>query len=164
MRWNSEQETELAARTDGTIVLRTKKSKRVIWSFASGSPIYSSYQAPPTLDNGIENASLPSTAFFIDCGDDWELYAHATPSNKMVRDSFLLQIFHDGRVCFASQNILVFLFTQGFVLVIYYHLFSIAHIYLNYLIFGLTEAFCHRWRLCQTHAPCIWGWGNHTWV
>ncbi|XWS29112.1 hypothetical protein CRYUN_Cryun24cG0000500 [Craigia yunnanensis] len=79
----SEQETELAARTDGTIVLRTKKSKRVIWSFASGSPIYSSYQAPPTFDNGNENASQPSTAFFIDCGVDWELYVHATHSNKM---------------------------------------------------------------------------------
>ncbi|KHG10461.1 Serine/threonine-protein kinase/endoribonuclease IRE1 [Gossypium arboreum] len=79
----SEQETELAARTDGTIVLRTINSKRVIWSFASGSPIYSSYQAPPTLDNGNEAASRPITAFFIDCGDDWELYAHATHSNKM---------------------------------------------------------------------------------
>ncbi|KAK8673369.1 hypothetical protein V6N13_111710 [Hibiscus sabdariffa] len=90
-----EQETELAARTDGTIVLRTKTSKRVIWSFASGSPIYTSYQAPPTLDNGNEAASRPTPSFFIDCGDDWELYAHVTRSNKMVcaRNSVTVEEF-----------------------------------------------------------------------
>ncbi|XVF62322.1 hypothetical protein PTKIN_Ptkin08bG0207900 [Pterospermum kingtungense] len=111
----SEQETELAARTDGTIVLRTKSSKRVIWSFASGSPIYSSYQAPPSLDNGIENASQPSTAFFIDCGDDWELYAHATHSNKMklsvTVEDFVKHMPHvseDGAITLGSKRTTVY--------------------------------------------------------
>ncbi|XP_022740110.1 serine/threonine-protein kinase/endoribonuclease IRE1a isoform X2 [Durio zibethinus] len=110
----SEQETELAARTDGTIVLRTKKSKRVIWSFASGSPIYSSYQAPPTLDNGNENASQPSTAFFIDCGDDWELYAHATRTNKMLSvtvEEFVKHMPHvseDGAITLGSKRTTVY--------------------------------------------------------
>ncbi|XVF18161.1 hypothetical protein REPUB_Repub10bG0188500 [Reevesia pubescens] len=111
----SEQETELAARTDGTIVLRTKKSKRVIWSFASGSPIYSSYQAPPTMDDGNENASQPSTAFFIDCGDDWELYAHATHSNKMklsvTVEEFVKHMPHvseDGAITLGSKRTTVY--------------------------------------------------------
>ncbi|XWS45657.1 hypothetical protein CRYUN_Cryun15aG0155100 [Craigia yunnanensis] len=109
---------KLAARMDGTFVLRTKKSKRVIWSFASGSPIYSSYQALPTLDNGNENASQPSTgctAFFIDCGDDWELYAHATCSNKIklfvTVEEFVKHMPHvseDGAITLGSKRTTVY--------------------------------------------------------
>ncbi|KAK8996216.1 hypothetical protein V6N11_076462 [Hibiscus sabdariffa] len=111
----SEQETELAARTDGVIVLRTKTSKRVIWSFASGSPIYTSYQAPPTFDNGNEAASLPTPSFFIDCGDDWELYAHATRSNKMklpmTVEEFVKHMPHvseDGAITVGSKRTTVY--------------------------------------------------------
>ncbi|XVE87558.1 hypothetical protein DITRI_Ditri18aG0127300 [Diplodiscus trichospermus] len=111
----SDQDTELAARTDGTIVLRTKKSKRVIWSFASGSPIYTAYQAPSMLDNGNENASQPSTAFFIDCGDDWELYAHSTHSNKMklsvTVEDFVKHMPHvseDGAITLGSKRTIVY--------------------------------------------------------
>ncbi|GMI68269.1 ARABIDOPSIS THALIANA INOSITOL REQUIRING 1-2, INOSITOL REQUIRING 1-2 [Hibiscus trionum] len=111
----SEQETELAARTDGTIVLRTKTSKRVIWSFASGSPIYTSYQAPPTLDNGNEAASRPTPSFFIDCGDDWELYAHVTRSNKMklsvTVEEFVKHMPHvseDGAITVGSKRTTVY--------------------------------------------------------
>ncbi|XP_017981858.1 PREDICTED: serine/threonine-protein kinase/endoribonuclease IRE1a [Theobroma cacao] len=110
-----EHETELAARADGTIVLRTKKSKRVIWSFASESPIYSSYQAPPPSDNGNENASPPTAAFFIDCGDDWELYAHATHSNKMklsvTVEEFVKHMPHvseDGAITLGSKRTTVY--------------------------------------------------------
>ncbi|GMI86300.1 ARABIDOPSIS THALIANA INOSITOL REQUIRING 1-2, INOSITOL REQUIRING 1-2 [Hibiscus trionum] len=111
----SEQETELAARTDGAIVLRTKTSKKVIWSFASGSPIYTSYQAPLTFDNGNEAASRPTPSFFIDCGDDWELYAHATRSNKMklsvTVEEFVKHMPHvseDGAITVGSKRTTVY--------------------------------------------------------
>ncbi|OMO83388.1 hypothetical protein COLO4_22561 [Corchorus olitorius] len=114
-----EQETELAARTDGTIVLRTQNSKRVIWSFASGSPIYSSFQAPSTsdtdTDNANENASQPTTAFFIDCGDDWELYAQTAQSNKMKLsvsvEEFVKHMPHvseDGAITLGSKTTTMF--------------------------------------------------------
>ncbi|KAL4380096.1 hypothetical protein GQ457_02G013010 [Hibiscus cannabinus] len=105
-----EQETELAARTDGTIVLRTKTSKRVIWSFASGSPIYTSYQAPPTSDNGNETASRPTPSFFIDCVDDWELYAHVTHSNKMNLSKTCLSphVSEEGAITVGSKRTTVY--------------------------------------------------------
>ncbi|XP_031386861.1 serine/threonine-protein kinase/endoribonuclease IRE1a isoform X1 [Punica granatum] len=69
--------TALVAALDGTIHLMDSDSGRVIWSFASGPPIYSSYQAPVNQDNDTEISTEPNRRFFIDCGDDWELYAHS---------------------------------------------------------------------------------------
>lgn len=50
---------------------------KIIWSFTSGTPIYSSYQAPIKHGYKKENASGSSSRpFFFDFGDDWELYMH----------------------------------------------------------------------------------------
>lgn len=58
---------------------------RVIWSFASGPPIYSSYQAPVMgQDIDKENSNEQSSGFFIDCGDDWELYMQSEHFGRMV--------------------------------------------------------------------------------
>lgn len=48
----------------------------VVWSFTSGPSIYSSYQELP-VEGDKHNASKQSANFFIDCGDDWELYMHS---------------------------------------------------------------------------------------
>lgn len=81
---SSEHSTALIAGLDGTVHLVESNSKRVIWSFASGTPIYTSYQAPFREDNDKENASGPNGRFFIDCGDDWELYMHTEHFGRMV--------------------------------------------------------------------------------
>lgn len=53
-----------------------------LWSFSSGSEIYSSYQAP--VDQDKENESGAGSDYYIDLGDDWELYAHSR-LGKLVR-------------------------------------------------------------------------------
>lgn len=57
---------------------------RVIWSFSTGSPIYSSYQAPINKERGKENASAAPISGFVECGDDWSLYMHDKHFGKMV--------------------------------------------------------------------------------
>ncbi|GMH04686.1 hypothetical protein Nepgr_006526 [Nepenthes gracilis] len=59
---------------DGTLSLID--SQRIIWSFTSGHPIYSSYQAPINLLVHNQNGSEPGNDNYIDCGDDWKLYKH----------------------------------------------------------------------------------------
>ncbi|KAF4377676.1 hypothetical protein G4B88_006956 [Cannabis sativa] len=69
-----EHGTALKAALDGKIHLVWKNSNRVIWSFSSGPPIYTSYQAPPSqhATTTVRNQNN----FHIECGDDWNLYAH----------------------------------------------------------------------------------------
>lgn len=72
-------ETALFAELDGTVSLREQNSlntmKPPLWSFRSGSSIYSSYQAPVNYNNSKEASSDIGSGYFIDCGrgDDWEL-------------------------------------------------------------------------------------------
>ncbi|KAK2409300.1 serine/threonine-protein kinase/endoribonuclease IRE1a [Trifolium repens] len=58
-------------------------SMRVIWSFSTGSPIYSSYQAPINKDSGKKNTSSLPTSRFVKCGDDWSLYMNDKILGKM---------------------------------------------------------------------------------
>ncbi|KAK4760812.1 hypothetical protein SAY87_005705 [Trapa incisa] len=108
-------DTALLAALDGTIHLVHSESGRVIWSFPSGPPIYSSYQAPVNQDNDKENASESSSGFFIDCEDDWELYAHDQHFGKlklsMDIDDFIKTtpiISEDGSVTLGSRKTTVF--------------------------------------------------------
>jgi len=69
--------TALVATSAGEIYLVDSNSKKIIWSFASGTPVYSSYQSPTIHDYNKKYASDSSRSpFFFDCGDDWELYIH----------------------------------------------------------------------------------------
>lgn len=81
--------TALIAALDGAIHLVDSNSMKIIWSFSSGPPIYSSYQANIKPEHNQENASGVSRSFFFDCGDDWELYIH-TEHGKMVKSSELI--------------------------------------------------------------------------
>ncbi|KAK2355377.1 serine/threonine-protein kinase/endoribonuclease IRE1a [Trifolium repens] len=78
--------TALFAALDGTMYLVASQengSMRVIWSFSTGSPIYSSYQAPINKDRSKKNTSSAPTSGFVECGDDWSLYMHDKILGKM---------------------------------------------------------------------------------
>lgn len=80
----SKSEVAVVADLDGTIFLVDTGSGKVLWSFASGRPIYYSYQAVLNGDDGKSNASGTNYEFYIDCDDDWALYWHSKSIGKMV--------------------------------------------------------------------------------
>lgn len=107
-------DTVLVAALDGTINLVYRDSGRIIWSFASGSPIYSAYQAPITHDDDNENASAPGGGYFVDCGDDWKLFA-LTDSGKMSLEMSMEEfirimphVSEDGGVILGSKKTTAF--------------------------------------------------------
>lgn len=77
------------AALDGTVYLVDTNLRKIRWSFSSGPPIYSSYQASLNNDddrhNNNNNASeLSNDLYYVDCGDDWELYVHSKRFGKLV--------------------------------------------------------------------------------
>ncbi|XWS20830.1 hypothetical protein CRYUN_Cryun30bG0002800 [Craigia yunnanensis] len=68
---------------DGTMHLVDRVSRKVHWSFASGRPIYSSYQAFHDRDNDKLNASGPNSDLYVDCGDDLQLYVHSWREGRL---------------------------------------------------------------------------------
>ncbi|KAF2312521.1 hypothetical protein GH714_034948 [Hevea brasiliensis] len=110
-----EDSAELVALPNGTIYFEDTASGKVFWSFSSGAPIYSSYQAPFHQDKDKENASGPRTGFFVDYGDDWQLYAHGKHSSgvklQMNIEDFIKitpHISEDGSVILGSKTTTVF--------------------------------------------------------
>ncbi|KDP43783.1 hypothetical protein JCGZ_22410 [Jatropha curcas] len=110
-----EDSTELVALLNGTIYFEDTISGRVLWSFSSGAPIHSSYQTPFNEDSDNENASGPSTGFFVDYGDDWQLYAHAKHTSGVrlpinIEDFIQItpHISEDGTVILGSKTTAVF--------------------------------------------------------
>lgn len=65
---------ELVAAPNGTVYLIDTDDRKVIWSFASGPPIYMSYHIPVQEGDEKDKAVGHSRYSFLDCGDDWELY------------------------------------------------------------------------------------------
>lgn len=79
----------IVAALDGTVYLVDTNLRKIRWSFPSGSPIYSSFQATAFNNNDADdrhtNASeLSKDLYYIDCGDDWELYVHSRRFGKLV--------------------------------------------------------------------------------
>ncbi|CAI9270320.1 unnamed protein product [Lactuca saligna] len=72
------QDAILVAAPDGTLYQVDISSGRILWSFPSGAPIYDSHQAV-NLEDDEHNSSRQQqhNKFYIDCGDDWQLYIHA---------------------------------------------------------------------------------------
>ncbi|KAK1439250.1 hypothetical protein QVD17_05066 [Tagetes erecta] len=114
LSYPDDHDTALVSTLDGTINLVYRDSGRLIWSFASGSPIYSSYQAPVNHDNAKENASASGGSYYIDCGDDWKLVAH-TDLGKQTMDLSMEEfvritphVSEDGGVILGSKKTTAF--------------------------------------------------------
>lgn len=109
------QVVELVAAPNGTVYLIVSDSRKVLWSFPSGPPIYLSYQAPVPQDIEKENVvSLsPSRYSFIDCGDDWELYLNYQYGKKKLKGTIRdyvkeTPISEDDEVIVGSMHSTVF--------------------------------------------------------
>ncbi|KAF9678614.1 hypothetical protein SADUNF_Sadunf07G0052800 [Salix dunnii] len=110
-----EDSTELVALLNGTIYFEDKISGKILWSFSSGGPTYSSYQAPAKHDSDKEKGPGELTGFFLDYGDDWQLYAHYKYSGGMklsmnIEDFITItpHISEDGAVMLGSKKTTVF--------------------------------------------------------
>lgn len=72
-----EQDFELVVAPNGIVYMvdtRESDSRKVMWSFSSGPPIYKSYQAPIQENDEKDKVLGHSRYAFLECGDDWELY------------------------------------------------------------------------------------------
>ncbi|KAF2310247.1 hypothetical protein GH714_007401 [Hevea brasiliensis] len=86
MKSANKQDVALVAALDGTVYFVDTNSRKIRWSFSSGQPIYSSYQATVNNDDDTRNASeLSDDLYYIDCGDDWELYVHSKRFGKLQK-------------------------------------------------------------------------------
>ncbi|KAK0577498.1 hypothetical protein LWI29_033989 [Acer saccharum] len=105
---SSKADFGVVADWDGTISLVDSKLGEIRWSFSSGRPIYSSYQASINQNNDSE--------FYIDVGKDWELYWHSKRSGKVEKLPLSVEeyirsspyITEDGGVIVGAKNTTVF--------------------------------------------------------
>lgn len=103
-----EPDVALVAALDGTIHLVDTKLGKIRWSFGTGRPIYSSYQA---------SFNSNSSEFYLDVGEDWELYFHRKRFGKMKKLSSSAEeyirrmpyISKDGGVTLGAMKTSVFL-------------------------------------------------------
>lgn len=85
------QDVALVAALDGTVYLVDTKLRKIRWSFSTGQPIYSSYQANLESEEDLHNSNaseLSRDLYYIDCGDDWELYVHSKRFGKLRKLAF----------------------------------------------------------------------------
>uniref|UniRef100_A0A2N9F8N1 non-specific serine/threonine protein kinase n=1 Tax=Fagus sylvatica TaxID=28930 RepID=A0A2N9F8N1_FAGSY len=107
---------ELEVDLDGKIIF-LDESRKIQWSFASGGPICSSYQALGNNDKDKSNASgLNANDFYIDCGDDLSLYLYrksfgkvkiTTSAGDYIKNA--PYVSKDGGVTLGSKKTTVFL-------------------------------------------------------
>ncbi|KAL0361875.1 UNVERIFIED_CONTAM: hypothetical protein Sradi_3872000 [Sesamum radiatum] len=109
-------DTAIVAAPDGTVYLVEIGSGKVFWSFSSGPSIYSSYQQVPNHEGEKLNASADGDNFYIDCGEDWELYMHGTGLTKvklpLTAEEFVKRtpfVSAGGGVMLGSKKTAVFL-------------------------------------------------------
>ncbi|KAL0440472.1 UNVERIFIED_CONTAM: Serine/threonine-protein kinase/endoribonuclease IRE1b [Sesamum latifolium] len=109
-------DTAIVAAPDGTVYLVEIGSGKVLWSFSSGPSIYSSYQQVPNHEGEKLNASADGDNFYIDCGEDWELYMHGTGLTKvklpLTAEEFVKRtpfVSAGGGVMLGSKKTAVFL-------------------------------------------------------
>ncbi|KAJ7966988.1 putative Kinase [Quillaja saponaria] len=113
----SERDVAIVAALDGNLYLVDTKTWKILWSFSSGRPIYSSYQAIVNSKNDQNNTStLSDDDYFIDCGDDWELYVYNKHGGKRKlptsAEDYMRttpHIANDGGVILGAKTSTVFL-------------------------------------------------------
>ncbi|KAL2506013.1 Serine/threonine-protein kinase/endoribonuclease IRE1b [Abeliophyllum distichum] len=107
-------DTAIAAAPDGMVYLVEIGSGQILWSFTSGPSIYSSYQALPNNEGEKLDSSADGDNFYIDCGEDWDLYIHRNDvSMKLSMSAEELVRRHPfisgGGVMLSSKRTSVFL-------------------------------------------------------
>ncbi|GJT72745.1 reverse transcriptase domain-containing protein [Tanacetum coccineum] len=67
-------------------------SGKILWSILIGPPIYDAHQSP-NLEDDEHNSSRQQNNFYIDCGDDWQLYIYDKNSKaeKEIPKDFLVE-------------------------------------------------------------------------
>lgn len=113
-----QQDVAIVAALDGTVHLVDTNLRKTRWSFPTGSPIYSSYQARVSSDDDRHNGSeLSKDLYYIDCGDDWELYVHSQRFGKLRKlslsaDEYIRMTPHisdDGEITLGLKKTTAFL-------------------------------------------------------
>ncbi|OVA00646.1 Protein kinase domain [Macleaya cordata] len=113
---NAKQDTFLLAHNDGTIYKVESESGKVMWSFSSGSSIYSSYQALPVDSSDKEYNSGRGGENYIDVGADGKLVWKGPNNNTKMEPPMTPEEFVskaprilDGQVILASKKTTVFI-------------------------------------------------------
>ncbi|XP_022772547.1 serine/threonine-protein kinase/endoribonuclease IRE1b-like [Durio zibethinus] len=109
--------TAVVVTLDGTMHLVDRVSRKVHWSFASGRPIYSSYQAFQDRDNDKLNVSGPNSDLYVDCGDDLQLYVHSRRQGRLKKLELSAEeyvrrtpnIAEDGGITLGTKKTTVYL-------------------------------------------------------
>ncbi|KAJ6773380.1 SERINE/THREONINE-PROTEIN KINASE/ENDORIBONUCLEASE IRE1B [Salix purpurea] len=113
-----QQDVAIVAALDGTVHLVDTNLRKIRWSFPTGSPIYSSYQARVSSDDDKHNGSgLSKDLYYVDCGDDWELYVHSQRFGKLRKlslsaDEYIRMTPHvsdDGEITLGLKKTTAFL-------------------------------------------------------
>ncbi|XP_021714102.1 serine/threonine-protein kinase/endoribonuclease IRE1a-like [Chenopodium quinoa] len=107
------QDVELVAALNGTVYLIDSDSRKVLWSFLSGPPIYVSYHTPIQEDGEKDRAVRRSKYSFMDCGDDWELYLNYDYGKLKLEGTIQdyvnkTPIYEDDEVTIGSMHSTVF--------------------------------------------------------
>lgn len=89
------------ASLDGTIHCIDTKSGKRLWSFSSGRPIYSSYQ---------HSLNVNESEFYVDVGEDWQLYIHNTRLGKTVSQAICIFLGILKIVCICKFIKYIFIF------------------------------------------------------
>lgn len=89
---SEEPNTELVVDLSGKVSLIMQPSRKPIWSFSSGSPIHSSYQAPLlNVVNNTGNATeIISKAFVVEYIDD-----NSDVSTMVDDDGYTRKVYMD---------------------------------------------------------------------
>ncbi|CAL1383636.1 unnamed protein product [Linum trigynum] len=112
------REVAVVAALDGTVYLVDASSGKIRWSFPTGSPIYSSYQAGlDNEDDGLNASKLSDDLYYVDCGDDWDLYLHSKHLGKLQKlslsaDEYIRRTPHiseDGEITLGYKKTTAFL-------------------------------------------------------
>ncbi|KAK9713413.1 hypothetical protein RND81_06G025700 [Saponaria officinalis] len=103
-------DVELIAAPNGTVYFIHSDSRKVVWSFPSGPPIYLSYRAPLHQDEDEKDHTAEhSRHSFLDCGDDWELYLNHNNGRLKLNDTIQdyvkkTPIYEDDEVTVGSMH------------------------------------------------------------
>ncbi|CAN6982885.1 unnamed protein product [Brassica oleracea var. botrytis] len=89
---SEEPNTELVVDLSGKVSLIMHPSNKPIWSFSSGSPIHSSYQAPLSVVNNTDNATEISKAFVVEYIDNSEVTTVDDGYTRKTMEDLLMEM------------------------------------------------------------------------